>query len=163
MTKIGYRVAIKESAKELLARERTQSKAFIRDRIRFLRLLKTGSCSSQIQAGELIGLSPRSSQRLWQQYQQGGLNALLTYPYQGTNSRLNKEQTNQLISKLEEDEIQFLHEAKDYIEQHFGICYSISGVHQLFGRMKVKKKTGRPSSCRKDEKGARAFKKSLLP
>src|SRR4051812_2053161 len=112
MTKIDYRRVIKERAKELLEKGRFQSKAFIRDRIRFLRLLKTGKCSSQLQAGELMGLSPRSSQRLWQQYQQGGLKALLTYPFQGTNARLSKEQTAQLISKLAEDNIQLLHEAK---------------------------------------------------
>ena len=162
MSKIDYPGAIKETLEVLLQREREQSKAFVRDHIRFLRLLKSGRCSSQIQAGECIGLSPRSSHRLWKQYRQGGLKALLTYPYQGTSCRLSKEQQEQLNNYLAEDQIQFLHEAKHYIQQQFGVRYSMGGLHKLFGRMKVKKKTGRPSNYRKDEKGASIFKKSFL-
>lgn len=163
MTVIDYRKAIRETEKTLLEREREQSKAFLRDRFRFLRLLKSGQCSALKQAGQLISLSLRSSQRLWKRYQQGGLEALLTYPYQGKPCRLSKEQMMQLKDYLSQDGVQFLHEAKAYIEQRFGVPYSISGLHRLFKRMKVKKKTGRPSNYRKDEKGAKAFKKSLAP
>lgn len=143
--------------------EKEQNKAFVRDRLRFLRLLKSGRCSSQVQAGELPGLSSRSSQRLWQQYRKGGLKALLTYPYRGTACRLTEEQRDQLNAHLAADGVQCLHEARDYIQQHFGIHYSNGGLHKLFERMKVKKKTGRPANYRKDEKGARVFKKSFLP
>jgi transposase len=161
MSIIDYPKVIKETEKELLGREREQSKAFVRDRIRFLRLLKTGRCSSQGQAGELIGLCSRSSQRLWKQYREGGLNALLTYPYQGRSCQLSQEQQEQLNCYLAEDQVQFLHEAGQYIQDQFGVSYSTSGLHKLFGRMKVKKKTGRPSNYRKDEKGESAFKKTL--
>ncbi|MBD0299922.1 MAG: hypothetical protein ICV82_06625 [Nitrososphaera sp.] len=67
MPKIDYPSAIEETLKVLVRKEREQSKAFVRDRIRFLRLLKSGKCATQTQAGELIGLRARSSQRLWQQ------------------------------------------------------------------------------------------------
>lgn len=163
MSVIDYSKAIKETLQELVEKEKEQSKAFVRDRIRFLRLLKSGSCSSQGEAGELISLSSRSSQRLWSQYRRGGLKALLTYPYQGTSCRLSKEQRKQLSVYLAQDQVQFLYEAKEYIQEQFGVCYSTSGVHRLFGRLKVKKKTGRPSNYRKEEKGAQDFKKSFLP
>lgn len=163
MIVIDYRKAIREGEMVLLAREREQSLAFIRDRIRFLRLLKSGQCSSLKQAGQFINLSLRSSQRLWKLYQGGGLQTLLSYPYQGKPCRLSEEQMGQLKDYLSHDGVQFLHEVKAYIEQHFGFCYSISGLHRLFKRMKVKKKTGRPSNYRKDEKGAKAFKKTLAP
>jgi transposase len=162
MSKIDYLKAIRETVEELLQKEKEQSKAFVRDRIRFLRLLKSGRCSSQIQAGELIGLSARSSQRLWKQYREGGLKTLLNYPYRGTSCRLSEEQQEQLNCYLAEDQVQFLHEAKHYIEKQFGVRYSTSGLHKLFGRLKVKKKTGRPSNYRKEEKGASNFKKSSL-
>ena len=162
MSKIDYPRAIKETLEELLWKEREQSKAFVRDRIRFLPLLKSRKCSSQIQAGELIGLRPRSSQRLWQQYREGGLKALLTYPYQGTSCRLSEEQGEQLNAYVAKDQIQFLHEAKQYIQKQFGVRYSMGGLHKLFVRMRVKKKTGRPSNYRKDEKGASTFKKTSL-
>jgi transposase len=162
MPLIDYHKAIKETEKSLWQREREQSKAFLRDRIRFLRLLKSGQCSSQRQAGAFIGLSLRSSQRLWKQYCEAGLERMLTYPYQGLPCRLSKEQKRMLNNFLAEDQIQFLHEAKQYIQEHFGVPYSISGVHYLFEHLKVKKKTGRPSNYRRDEKGAKAFKKTLL-
>lgn len=160
MTMIDYHKAIKETPKKLLEKEQEQHKAFLRDRIRFLRLLKSKQCFCQKQAGELIGLSYRSSQRLWKQYREGGFKALLTYPYQGKPCRLSKEQREQLNRYLAQDQVQCLHEAKTYIKDSFGVCYSISGLHKLFGRMKVKKKTGRPANYRKDEKGAKIFKKS---
>lgn len=163
MTKIDYPTLIKETKRKLKQLEREQPKSFVRDRIRFLRLLKSGRCSSQAEAGEFIGLSARSSQRLWHSYQKEGLQALLTYPYQGTLCRLSDAQTEELIAYLAQDQVQFLHEAKAYVHQHFGVGYSTSGLHKLFERLKVKKKTGRPSNYRKDEKGAALFKKSLLP
>ena len=163
MTKIAYASLIKETAKELRCLEKEQQKAFVRDRIRFLRLLKTGWCSSQAAAGAFIGLSARSSQRLWHRYRKEGLQGLLTYPYQGTSCRLSDEQTEELIAYLAQDQVQFLHEAKAYIHQHFGVGYSTAGLHKLFERLRVKKKTGRPTNYRKDEKGAGLFKKSLVP
>jgi transposase len=160
---IDYPKVIKESAKKLRRLEKEQHKAFVRDRIRFLWLLKSGRCSSQSDAGELIGLRPRSSQRLWQQYRSSGVEALLTYPYQGTTCRLTEQQRERLNAYLAEDQVQFLHEAKAYIQQQFNVCYSMGGLHQLFERLKVKKKTGRPTNYRKDEQGAARFKKSLRP
>lgn len=163
MTKIDYPKIIKETAKKLRRLEKEQHKAFVRDRIRFLWLLKSGRCSSQIEAGDLIGLRSRSSQRLWQQYQKGGLKALLCYPYQGTTCRLTEEQREKLKAYLGEDQVQFLHEANAYIQQQFNVRYSTGGLHKLFERLKVKKKTGRPTNYRKDEKGAARFKKTSLP
>jgi transposase len=163
MTKIDYPRMIKETAKALRRLEKQQSKAFVRDRIRFLWLLKSGRCSSQSEAGELIGIRPRSSQRLWQQYQKCGIGALLTYPYKGTTCRLSDDQREKLKAYLAEDQVQFLHEARAYIQQHFHVRYSMGGLHKLFERLKVKKKTGRPTNYRKDEKGAARFKKSSLP
>ena len=146
MAKINYLRAIKESMEALRRLEKEQSKAFVRDRIRFLWLLKSGRCASESGAGELIGLRPRSSQRLWQQYRNKGLDAVLTYPYQGTTCRLAEGQRQTLLAYLAADKVQFLHEAKAYIQQHFGVHYSTGGLHQLFARLKVKKKTGRPTN-----------------
>ena len=159
MAHIDYCEVIKESQEYLWKQEGKQSKSFVRDRIGFVRLLKAGQCSSQQQAGGLIGYSPRNSQRLWKQYREGGLKALLVYPYKGLPCQLSQPQQEKLRNYLAKDQAQFLQEAKGYIEQQFGICYSISAVHYLFDRLHIKKKTGRPSNYRKDQKGAKLFKK----
>jgi transposase len=76
---------------------------------------------------------------------------------------LAEEQREKLKAYLAQDQVQFLHEAKAYIQQQFNVCYSMGGLHKLFERLKVKKKTGRPTNYRKDEKGAVGFKKILRP
>lgn len=162
MSWIDYSRKIKESKERLWQEERKQDKAFLRDRVRFLRLLKSGQCSSQQPAGRLVGYSFPNSQRLWKHYREGGLKALLMYPYRGLPCRLSKEQKATLRNFPAKDEVQFLHEAKGYMQRQFGIAYSTSAMHYLCRRLHIKKKTGRPSNYRKDKKGARAFKKSLL-
>jgi len=85
---------------------------------------------------------------------------LLCYPYQGRACGLSEKQKEQFNAYLAKDQVQLLHEAKHYVQKQFGVCYSTSGLRKLFERIKVKKKTGRPSNYRRDEKGARAFKKT---
>ena len=113
---IDYGKAIKESQVQLWKEEKKQSKAFLRDRIRFLRLLKSGQCFAQETAGALIGQSHRNSQRLWKLYREGGLHALLAYPYKGLPCRLSPQQRAELNDVLARDQVQFLHEAKHYIQ-----------------------------------------------
>jgi transposase len=158
---LDYPKAIKESAQQLLELERRQTKALMRDRMRFLRLLKTGECTSQAGAGKYIGLSLRGSEKLWKKYRQEGLQGLLTYPYQGTKGKLSEEQQQQLCEQLCTDQFQSLQQACDYAEQHFGIHYTVPGILYVFKRLKVKKKTGRPVHDHKDVQGEKDFKKKI--
>lgn len=137
---LNYQEAIKESAESLLELENQQTKAFIRDRIRFLRLLKSGECSSQQIAGMHIGISLRESQRVWKQYKDGGLKALMYYPYQGQPIRLSDWQVQQLVQALSSNQMKFLHQARDYIKQQFNIQYSLSGVHYILKRLNIQMK-----------------------
>ena len=159
---LNYSEAIRESAARLLRVERSQKKALLRDRVRLVRLLKSGACTSQRQAGERIGLSLRESQRVWNRYQKGGLEGLLDYPFKGKPRRLREEQCEELKQHLSKNGVQTLRQARDFIQEHLGVAYTVGGVHYVFKCLKIKKKTGRPSSVRKDEKGARVFKKNSL-
>jgi transposase len=159
---LNYSEAIQESATRLLEMERRQKKALLRDRVRLVRLLKTGECSSQREAGAHIGLSLRGSQRVWALYRKEGLEGLLRYPFKGKRRRLSEQQVLELERGLSKDQIQTLREARDFIEEQLGVAYTLGGVHYVFQCLKIKKKTGRPASVRKDEKGARTFKKNSL-
>jgi transposase len=156
---LDYHKVIKESEEQLLYLERHQSYALLGDRMRFLRLLKSGECSSQAKAGKYIGLSLRGSEKLWKKYRQQGLSGLLAYPYKGTKGKLSEAQKQQLQQELCLDQFQSLKQACHYVEQHFGVQYSTPGIHYLFERLKVKKKTGRPVHLHKDVKGEKVFKK----
>jgi hypothetical protein len=76
---IKYHEEIKESEAELLAVERRQSRSKLRDRVRLLRLLKSGSSRSLTQASVVIGLSVAQTRRLYNKYRQGGLQELLAW------------------------------------------------------------------------------------
>ncbi|MBD0299787.1 MAG: winged helix-turn-helix domain-containing protein [Nitrososphaera sp.] len=158
---LDYRQAIKESEQDLLSLERSQSYALLRDRMRFLRLLKSGECGSQAQAGRHIGLGLRGAEKLWKKYRREGLPGLLRYPYQGTQGKLSEKQQQQLQRELCKDSTQHLQQACGYVERTFGLSYTIPGMHYVFKRLKVKKKTARPTHYHKDERGEQRFKKKI--
>lgn len=158
---LDYRKAIKESKAQLFALERRQSKALLRDRMRFLRLLKSGQCTSQAQAGKAIALGLRSAEKLWSKYSHEGLPGLLSYPYQGRKAKLSEAQKQDLLEELQGDHYQSLVQVCQYVEAQTGVHYTVPGIYYVMQRLKVKKKTGRPQYYDKDTKGENRFKKNL--
>lgn len=161
MRVINYQTAITESVEELLALEKQQKDARLRDRVRFIRYLKEGRARSQPQAGEFIGLKRRSSQLLWQQYKQKGLNCLTSSGYKGSWAKLSSVQQARLLQRLDGDDITTQRQVIDYLKAEMGISYSQGGIWALLARLKAKAKTGRPVNVRKDTAGEIAFKKTL--
>jgi transposase len=162
MRVINYQEAITESVEELLAIEKQQKQARLRDRVRFIRYLKEGRASSQPQAGELIGLKRRSSQLLWQHYKQEGLYSLTISGYKGSWAKLSSVQQARLLQRLDADDITTQQQVIDWLQAEMGISYSQAGISSLLARLKAKAKTGRPVNVRKDIAGEIAFKKTLL-
>jgi transposase len=158
---LDYCKAIKESEQQLLQLERRQTKALLRDRMRFLRLLKSGACTSQAQAGKAIGLGLRGAEKLWKKYMQEGIKALLLYPYQGRKEKISEAQKQQLKAELAKDQSQSLAQVGQYVEEQCGVHYTTPGIYYMLKRLKVKKKTGRPVYHEGDVKGEQAFKKKL--
>ncbi len=77
--RLDYQKAIKESEQALLRLERHQGKALLGERVRFLRLLKSGACRSQAAAGEQIALKMRATEKWWGKYCREALAGLLAY------------------------------------------------------------------------------------
>ncbi len=158
-----YPSLIKESVAELQELERTQKHARYRDYVRFVRYLKEGTSTTQLAAGERIGLKARQSQVLWQRYKQEGLKAMLTYPFEGTVGKLSYSHITRLRNFLRDATRPLTQQQiADWIRDSFGVEYKQSGISKLFKRLKIKLKTGRPSNVRKDEAGGEAFKKTSL-
>jgi hypothetical protein len=80
---MNYQAEITESEDDLIKLERSTKDGRARDRVRFIRLLKTGKAATQLQAGILIGLGIRQSQRVWQKYREAGIAALWVNNYRG--------------------------------------------------------------------------------
>jgi transposase len=162
MRRINYQTAITESEEELLVLEKAQKQARQRDRVRFIRYLKSGQAPTQPQAGAMIGLQRRQSQQLWQQYQQQGLGSLLAAGYKGGWAKLSSTQQARLLQRLDQDDIATQGQLIDWLKQEMGISYSQPGISVLLSRLKVKLKTGRPVNVRKDKAGELVFKKTFL-
>ena len=159
MRSLQYAKVIKEPVSKLLDLERKQTKALLRDRMRFLRVLKSGESTSQAQAGRVIGIGLRGAEKLWKKYLTGGLKGLLDYPFKGSKEKLGNDTKQALIQELSKDSMQSLKQVCDYVEEQSGVHYTQPGMHYVLKRLKIKKKTGRPVHYQKDEKGEKRFKK----
>ena len=159
MSQINYADQIQESAAELYSLERKTGAAIVRDRLRFLRLLKSGAAASPPQAGEAVNFKRAWSFELWKRYLTKGLPALAEYPFKGTKPRLDAEKQQQFIASLANDDITKLQDAVNRLEHDYGITYTIGGMSYVMKRLGIKKKTGRPSHIHKDEQAVEDFKK----
>jgi transposase len=160
MPKLDYTQLIQESEEELKQQERQQTKSYYKDRVRFIRYLKTGVVSSQIQSGELIGLKGRQSQNLWKIYQSEGLAGLLRERKPTYLGKMSTVEQSRLLQRLDNDDVMTQKQVQAYIQAEMGKRYTQAGIHYLFKRLKVKLKTGRPVNIRKDQVGEAAFKKN---
>jgi transposase len=158
---INYKEVIKESIEELWSIEKKQTNARLRDRIRFIRLLKEGTVTTQVEAGAIIGLKRRQSQKLWKLYKQEGLSFLLKTGYKGSWAKLDSVQQARLLQRLDRDDLSTQQQVIEWIKAEMSITYSQSGLSLLLARLKVKLKTGRPVNVRKDQAGEQSFKKTL--
>ncbi len=162
--RLNYSVLIKESLTELQKLEKSQSDALFRDRVRYIRLLKSGEVKTQKEASNLIGISSRQGQRNWRLYKEQGLAGMLRpLERNGAPTKLREEQYEELDERLQADDIQFLHEAVAHVKEKYDTDYTVSGMHYVFKRLKIKKKTGRPVNIRQDKEGLEEFKKTSDP
>lgn len=160
---LNYQKVINESAPVLQRLEKAQTRALLRDRMRFLRLLRSGECRSLAEAGHGIGLKLRASEKLWRKYREEGLQGLLDYPFKGYGGRLSPEQKQQLEEEMHSAGLQSLQEGCRFVEKAFGVSYSLPGIRYVFQGLKIKKKTARPTHVQKDEEGEKRFKKKISP
>ena len=159
---MDYSNRITESVAELKQLEVCQKLARHRDRVRFLRLLKEKTVSSQRQAGEAINLAQRQSQRLWQTYTQHGIRGLIGPVHRPGFGKLSATQISQLQVWLRLDQAQTLTHIQTYIQHRWTITYSISGISKLCNRLQIKTNTGRPVNRRQNPADREAFKKTSV-
>ena len=161
---LNYSLEIVESSDTLnKLLQSKQLSVLIHNRIKFLWLLKTKTCSTQSSAGLEIGLKARQSQILWSLYKKNGFESFISNPHKGgNNARLSTEQDLALLERLDKDDMIVQREIVAFISQTFQVKYSLPGISLKLRRLKVKLKTGRPVNVRKDEQGAVDFKKKQM-
>ncbi|HZY57971.1 MAG TPA: helix-turn-helix domain-containing protein [Rubrobacteraceae bacterium] len=158
-----YPTLIRESEEELLSLEKQHRHSHLDHRLRMLRLLKMGRCSSIQQAAGVLGYSWRQCQRWITTYRRSGLNVLLmdnTHKRGGSHERVTPEAWRALEEVMERGEIATYAQAQAFLAER-GIDYrDVSSIFRLFKRHRVKAKTGRPRNRKADKEEQERFKKT---
>jgi len=158
---MNYAEKISESEDDLKCIEKQQKLVQFQKRIHFLLLLKSQAARTQKEAGKAVGWKLRQSQKVWQLYCAGGLQTILHKPKGWGFGKLSSQQIAQMQNYTAEFGAHSLSELAHYIEQSFGVCYTIGGVSALCCRLKIKLKTARPSNAKKDAGKVETYKKTL--
>ena len=163
MPHIDYPNVIPESPEQLHELEKRHRYTHLLQRVRMLRLLKSGECSNLGEAADVLGYSQRQCQRWWGAYTEGGLDELLVsrVDERGRQEFVTEKAWEELEVVMKEGRIATYAQARDFLAKR-GVEYaSADSVGGLFRRRKVKLKTGRPRHEKADTEEQEAFKKSL--
>src|SRR5918995_658215 len=166
MPKILYPQVIEEDPRELEKLEKHHRYTHLFQRVRMLRLLKSGECSNLGEAAEALGYSWRQCQRWFASYREGGLQELLKrrVDERGRQELVTPEAFEELQEAMKKGEIATIGQADEFLRERHGIEYAHpDGVGQLLRRHKIKLKTGRPRHEEADQEEQQAFKKLRRP
>lgn len=163
--RLNYREQIGESVAELSRRERQARGGPGADRLKMLRLLKSGAVRSRQEVVAVLGYCERQLQRWWTRYRAGGLEALLSEkPHGGSKERMTEQAWSGLTQAMGAGEVATLTDVRRHLRTQCGIVYTgVSGLSRLLKRHQVKLKTGRRRHRSADERQQAAFKKGLRP
>src|SRR5829696_6498712 len=163
MAKILYPQVITEDLDDLKELERYHRYSHLFQRVRMLRLLKSGECSNLGEAARALGYSWRQCQRWFASYQKGGIEELLKsrVDERGRQELVTPEAFEELQEAMKRGEIATIGQAHRFLSER-GIEYSHpDGVGQLLRRRRVKLKTGRRRHEKADLQEQEACKKTL--
>ena len=138
--RIKYPDLIGESETELITLEHQLTGQRAGDRVRMLRLLKSGEAPSLRTCAKLLERSLTQVARWWKRYQQHGLKALTTIPRRtGKRPWVSDVVWADLQQEIEAGRLVHLEDTRQYLKSRWGIEYcSASGVWALFKQRGVK-------------------------
>jgi transposase len=165
MAKILYSQVIEEDPQQLKELEKYHRYTHLFQRLRMLRLLRSGECRNLGEAAQALGYSWRQCQRWFASYQQGGLEELLKSRVheRGRQELVTQEALEDLKESMKRGEIATISQADEFLRERHGIEYAHpDGVGQLLRRHKIKLKTAHPRHEQADPEEQDAFKKTSL-
>jgi len=157
-----YDQLIGEELEQLREIQSKQKLVQFEKRVQFLIALKSGAAKTQKAAGSQLGWQLRQSQKIWQLYREQGLAGVLEKSRRHGFGKLSSVQISRLNEYLRQFGARSLAEIQHYIQESFGINYTIGGLSDLCLRLRIKLKTARPSNYQKNEAEVLTYKKTLL-
>jgi transposase len=163
--RIKYPKVIGESEEELTKLEQRLRGRKTADRVRMLRLLKSGSVQSLKDCAPLVGYSVTQLTRWWECYRAEGLTRMLKHQQPvGKPSQLTAEAWEGLMGAMRKGDMATMQDARDYLEREWGIRYKNGkSLWWLFKKHRVKWKTGRRRHKKANAEQQAAFKKTSPP
>jgi transposase len=160
--RIKYPKAIQESKEELMNLEQSLRGQKTADRVRMLRLLKSGTVQSLKDCAPLVGYSVIQLTRWWERYRAIGLAGMLQqHKPTGMASRMTPEAWAGLLQAMRAGRIATMQDARDYLEREWAISYKNGkSLWWLFKKHRVKWKTGRRRHKKANGEQQTAFKKT---
>ena len=119
--------------------ERSLRGQAICDRVKMLRLLKTGTYESRRTLAPTLGYSERQLQRWWKLYKRGGIEAMIAEkPVGGSTERMTDAAWAALRQEMKAGLVKQLKEAQAFLTEHFGIHYSsLQGLSDMIKRRSI--------------------------
>ena len=160
--RITYPKAIQESEEDLKQLEQQLRGQKAADRVRMLRLLKSGTVKSLKDCAPLVGYSLVQVTRWWERYRAKGLASFLeSYKPTGQRSRLTAGAWAGLLAQMRAGHMATMQDARDYLEREWSISYKNGkSLWWLFKKHRVKWKTGRRRHKKANAEQQAAFKKT---
>jgi len=141
-----YKIEIEESADQLKEQERKEKRGKVRDRLKFLRLLKEKKARTIREASELVGICAQTGYRIMSRYREGGIQSVTTLHYRGKPSKIGKDGEQLLINKANKTGFRTLKEAQKWLQEELGQEYTEPAVWFMLKRLKIKLKKGRTTT-----------------
>ena len=162
--RIKYPKVIQESEEELTKLEQSLRGQKTADRVRMLRLLKSGTVKSLKDCAPLVGYSVIQLTRWWERYRAAGLRGMLKqHKPTGKASRLTPQAWAGLVQAMRAGHIATMQDARNYLEREWAISYKNGkSLWWLFKKHRVKWKTGRRRHKKANAEQQAAFKKTSL-
>jgi transposase len=104
----------------------------VAERLHAILLLDSGQNAQAV--GHILHVHPKTLKRWVKAFATGGEDALITFKYVGGEGWLTDEQQKQFTSWLDAD-VRSTAEAIAWVEEHFGLTYSDSGMRKLLKRL----------------------------
>jgi transposase len=122
--RINYPKAIQESEEDLMSLEQRLRGQKPADRVRMLRLLKSGTVKSMKDCAPLVGYSLVQLTRWWERYRTEGLAELVKQQKPvGQPGKVTAEAWEGLLTEMRKGHMATMEDARDYLEREWGIHF----------------------------------------
>ncbi len=151
--------AAEDTEADLHAQYRAEKVTEVRTRLHALWLLRRGEPPAAVAAAVGVGL--RSVHRWLQWYRESGMAQVRSRRKGGvgTPSYLTPEQERQVVAEAAQGVFATAQAVRDWIEEQFGVVYTVGSMYTLLPRLGIRLKVPRPRHAKTDPQAQETWKK----